>query len=163
MATIYATQGLARSLSDELQARSLFDALFAVAMMLIGVSTVALAWRQGASAVQYGIGLGVAAVYLLVFVRMGIPEERTHLIEYGVVALLIHESLRERRAPHAALGAIALASAFGLIDELIQAVVPSRTYDSEDVVFNTLAAVMAVAARLAIEAGGRRRDERRKL
>ena len=32
--------------------------------------------------------MGIAATYLLVFVRMAIPTERSHLIEYGVVAVL---------------------------------------------------------------------------
>ena len=49
-----------------------------------------------------------------------------------------------------------IASLAGLVDELIQAVVPSRVYDTEDVVFNVLAACIAIGARLLVEAAGRR-------
>lgn len=155
-ATIYATMGLARTLSDELRTRALFDSLFAVAMLLVAASAVAFAWHRRATAAQWGVGLGVAAVYLLIFVRMGIPEERTHLIEYGVVALLAHEALRERGTRHDAIAAIVIAGVAGLGDELIQAVVPSRVYDTEDVIFNVLAAAIAIGARLLVEAAGRR-------
>lgn len=125
-------------------------------MVLVAASAVAFARHRRANAAQWGVGLGVGAVYLLIFVRMGIPEERTHLIEYGVVALLVHEALRERGTRRAGPLAVVIAGAFGWVDELIQAVVPSRVYDAEDVVFNFLAAIIAVGARLLVEAAGRR-------
>jgi hypothetical protein len=43
------------------------------------------------------IALGIVAVYLMVFTRITILEERTHLIEYSVLAVFIHEALLERR------------------------------------------------------------------
>ncbi len=39
----------------------------------------------------------VTAVYLFTIFRMQIPEERAHLIEYGLVAILIRQALAERR------------------------------------------------------------------
>ena len=60
VATIYATMGLARTLSDELRTRALFDNLFAVAMLLVGASAVSFAWHRKATAAQWGVGLGVA-------------------------------------------------------------------------------------------------------
>ena len=55
-----------------------------------------LALRTRPGGAEIGVALGVAAVYLMVFLRMGIPEERTHLIEYRVVAVFICEALAER-------------------------------------------------------------------
>lgn len=40
--------------------------------------------------------LGIAAAYVLAFVRMSIPEERTHLVEYGVVGVFLYQALAER-------------------------------------------------------------------
>ncbi len=41
--------------------------------------------------------IAVTAVYLFTIFRMQIPEERAHLIEYGLVAILIRQALAERR------------------------------------------------------------------
>ena len=88
-------------------------------------------------------------------VRMVLPEERTHLIEYGVVAVFIHEALKERTAqgrhvPVPALVAVVAASVVGTIDECIQAFLPSRVFDTEDILFNFLAATMAVVSSVAL-------------
>ncbi len=87
----------------------------------------------------------------MVFVRMGSYEERTHLIEYGIVALLIHAALNERamRSPHVpapAILAVTIACFLGVLDELIQALLPTRVFDPRDILFNTLAAILAVGA-----------------
>ena len=100
------------------------------------------------------VALGVAVVYLKVFVQMGL-EERTHLIEYDVVAIFIHEALTERashgrRIPVPAALAILATALVGALDECIQAFLPTRVFDVQDIVFNTLAAVMAVATSLAL-------------
>ena len=69
---------------------------------------------------------------------MGIPEERGHIIEYGVVAVFIHEAFKERasqgrrlRAP--ALVAVLAAALLGALDECIQAFLPSRALPFEGV------------------------------
>jgi VanZ family protein len=81
---------------------------------------------------------------------MGIPE-RSHLIEYGVVAVFIYEALMERasqgrRVPVPALLAILTTSLFGVLDECIQAILPSRVFEPTDILFNVLAALMAIVA-----------------
>ena len=61
---------------------------------------------------------------LLLVLRAGIPpHERTHLIEYGVLAAFVHAALTERarngrRAPLPAIAAIMLTTAVGITDEL---------------------------------------------
>ena len=98
---------------------------------------------------------GVVAAYLLVFVRMSIPTERSHLIEYGVVALFVHEALTERASrgryvPARGLLAVLSTGLTGVIDECIQLALPSRVFDPIDMLFNVLAAVMAVTASTAL-------------
>ena len=158
---IYATLGLARTLAGLLRDRNLLDntAVFAMLVVVAGIVTLALKTRPGGA--EIGVALGVAAVYLLMFIRMAIPEERTHLIEYSVVAVLIYEALTERashghRVPKPALLAILATSLVGVLDEFIQLFLPCRVFDPIDIGFNVLAAVMAIAASLALARAGRK-------
>jgi VanZ family protein len=102
----------------------------------------------------------------MVFVRMAIPEERTHLIEYGVVAVFIHEALIERnkqgrRVRFPALYAVLATALVGALDEGIQEILPSRVFDLRDILFNFLAGFMAVTGNLALR-WARRWNRRRK-
>jgi hypothetical protein len=98
-----------------------------------------------------------AGVYLLLIRRLGIIQERIHLIEYGLVGGLVYEALRERwsvaerprgtrpwRQRFPALAAVLIATAAGWGDELVQAVLPNRYYDLRDVVTNAEAAALLV-------------------
>lgn len=89
--------------------------------------------------------LGLAAVVLMVWVRIENPAERSHLFEYGLLAVFVYQALRERqrngrlsRSP--VLLAILTVAALGWIDEGIQYFLPGRVYDFDDILFNTLAA-----------------------
>lgn len=152
---IYATLGLARTLSDELRNRDLLDNTFFTAFVVLVVAVVirALRFRRGGS--EIFVVLATAIVYLMMFLRMASPEERSHLLEYGVVALLVHEALTERAShgaaiPRPALLAVAITAAVGTVDECIQLLIPSRVFDPVDIGFNVLAAAVAVAATLAL-------------
>jgi VanZ family protein len=97
--------------------------------------------------------------------RMGIPEERTHLVEYGVVSIFIYEALTERlnqgrRVPVPALLAILGAGSLGVLDEGIQALLPSRVFDPVDIAVNVLASTMAVGASVALGWAMRRKSVR---
>ncbi len=77
---------------------------------------------------------------------MAVPEERLHFLQYGLIALLARRALAFGSGPGRQYGlAVLLAGLFGLGDELIQAVLPDRVYDSVDVLINVLAAVLAIA------------------
>lgn len=72
------------------------------------------------------MALGVAVVYLIALIRIQSPEERTHLIEYSLVAMLIHQALTERlrHSPRRVLARVAIVVAvvlLGWLDEGIQA------------------------------------------
>ncbi len=162
VAAIYATLGLARTVTGTLRDRDLLDAAFVAATLLIAVAVVALGLRLRPGVAEIAVVGAVAAVYVLVLVRMALPEERTHLVEYGVVAVLILEALRERqrhgrRVPAAPLLAFGAASLLGVVDELIQAVVPSRVFDPVDMFVNAVAAGLAVVVSATLSWGRRRR------
>lgn len=129
-------------------------------MALVGLTILLLGLRARPRLAQVGVALGIAVVYLLVFVRMAIPEERTHLIEYGVLGVLVYQALLERQrnagAPRRpAILAIAITALLGLVDELIQRFLPGRVFDPRDILFNLLAGTMAVLACVALDRAGR--------
>ncbi len=155
VAGIYSTLGLARTLAESLGSEffSVWAFLAGCLLVLGTVITQGLRVRPGGAEVV--VALGVAAAYLLILVRMSIPTERSHLVEYGVVAIFIHEALTERaargrRVPVPALLAILAASVVGTVDEVIQRLIPNRAFDPVDILFNVLAATMAVSASVAL-------------
>ena len=93
--TIYSTLGLTRTLAGALRDSGVLATLFLLGMILVAATVAAQALKTRPGGAEIAVALGVAAVYLLLFVRMAI-EERTHLIEYGVVAVFIYEALAER-------------------------------------------------------------------
>jgi len=154
LAVIYATLALASSLVGELAARGVLDEAFILAFVLIGAAIVLQGLAVGRRGLEWGVLAGVFAVYLLLFVRLGIPE-RSHLMEYGVLALLVQEALLERRLNGKRIGAPRLLAVVatglaGLVDEMIQFALPERVFDLRDVVVNVAAAAIAVLGAAAV-------------
>ena len=148
---IYCLIFIGRPLSGYLRERDLLTNAFWVAIWLTLATVLWHGWKQKIGRLEIGVWMGVAAVYLLVILRMAVPEERSHLIEYSILAVFIHEAIKERVANGGkvwmpALSAILITVAIGLLDEGIQLIVPGRVFDPIDMIFNTGAAVMAVTA-----------------
>ena len=162
---IYSTLGLAATLAGVLHERGLFNAaIFLLCALLVGATVVTQGVKARPGGVEIAVALGIAAVYLLVFLRMASPVERSHLMEYGVVGVFIYAALAERashgrRVPLPPLLAILATSALGLLDECIQVFLPSRVFDPIDILFNLLAGTMAVAASVALAWARRRREK----
>jgi len=152
---IYATLGPAQVLVEALRERNLLRVSVVAVLLGVGVP-IAVRWiksRPGQR--EIGVALGIAAVYLMAWIRILSWEERTHLFEYGLVAILIHQALTERlrhdrRVLVPAVLAVAVTALLGWLDEGIQAILPNRIYDLRDVGFNALAGLMAIAASLAL-------------
>lgn len=165
VAAIYATLGLARKLSGLLRDQGLISDVFWLGLILVGMAILIQGLKKPPSNAEIGVALGVAGVYLIAFLRMTIPEERSHIIEYTIVALFIHEALLERanhgrHVPKPALLALAIAMLLGWIDEGIQLFLPSRVFDFRDILFNTLAALMAITASVTLRWARRRFGDR---
>lgn len=149
---IYSTLGLAGTLAEVLRERNLLDASFTLAFLLVVAAIVGSALKRRPGRREIWVALGVTAVFGMVVVRMGIgPEERTHLFEYGLLAVLVHQALTERvrngrRVPIPAILTIAVTALLGWVDEGIQAILPNRLYDIRDVGVNALAGLMAIVA-----------------
>ena len=155
LVAIYSTLGVTSRLAAAIRERGLIEELVLISLLLLAAAVVMIGLRSRPRGAVIGFAIGVFGVYLLAFLRMGSPEERTHLFEYTILALLIYEALNERAAqgshvPVPALLAILVTVLLGWIDEGIQALLPNRVYDLRDVGFNALAATMAVAASIVL-------------
>ena len=95
VAAVYSMLGLA-PLTGILRSYGLLSGLFMIGMLLVGATILTQGLKSRPGGVEICIALGVAAVCLLLFMRVASLEERTHLIEYGVVAVFIYEALSER-------------------------------------------------------------------
>jgi len=160
VAGVYSTLPLSSILSDVLYHEGAAAVAFLVAMALVGATVLTEGLTLRPRGLEIGIALGIAAVYMMVLVRMAIPE-RSHLIEYGVVAALLYEALLERRrggrpVPVPWLLAIVLTTLVGTLDETVQVFLPHRTFDPVDVLFNLMAAAGAVLT-MALLAWARRK------
>ena len=118
------------------------------------------------SGANLGIVVCVAATYVLVFVRFTSTEERSHLIEYGVVAAFIHEALAERASQGRPVAfypvlAVLATAIIGVVDEFIQRFIPNRVFDPQDIFFNAMAGAIAVAAIAALDWAQKRTDSTR--
>lgn len=163
--TIYGTLALRRTLVEFLREEALLGLGFVCGMVLIGVGVLLLALRVRPRGIEIGVAISVMAVYLMVMLRMAIPEERSHLIEYSVVAALIYAALTERASqgrhvPVPALLAVLITTLVGTVDEGIQWLLPNRYFNLYDILFNLLAAVMAVTASVMMGWARRWRAER---
>lgn len=163
---IFATLEVAQSVAAYFDGGFVGVWLFGASCLLVLAAVVTRGLTRRPSGAELAVALGVSAVYLLIFVRMAIPTERSHLIEYGVLALLMHEALLERASnarwvPFPGVLAISGSSAIGVVDELVQRLLPSRVFDVQDIVFNILAAALAVVSSLALAAARRWADQRR--
>ena len=75
----------------------------------------------------------------------------SHIIEYSVLAIFIHnvliESVNEmRQIVKPALIALLLTFLLGTFDESIQIILPNRVFDVNDIAFNSLAGLMAIGS-----------------
>lgn len=145
LVTIYATLGFAGEVAGFLQEQGLLEIGFITGLGLAALATFSQWLMRRPSAREVWAMLGLAAVVLMVWVRIENPAERSHLFEYGLLAVFVYQALRERqrngrlsRSP--VLLAILTVAALGWIDEGIQYFLPGRVYDFDDILFNTLAA-----------------------
>lgn len=121
---------------------------FAAGMVLVGIAVLTQGLKVTPAGVEVGIVLGMAAVFLFLAVRLSIPE-RSHLLEFGVLAILVYEALLARSAlrkiPGTAFWTFLVCTGIGVLDESLQLLIPDRVFDWEDILFNTLAVLTAVA------------------
>ena len=145
---ILSTLAFGRQLQHIVMAQNTQAVFFWVGLILIGVTIIVHGLKVRPSKTEWTIWFGLAAVYILFIVRLGVPE-RTHLMEYSVLAIFIHKALIERlslknQVLMPALLAFMVTLILGILDECVQMFLPNRVFDPLDMLFNSLAALMAI-------------------
>ena len=145
---IFSTLFIGSPLLDLLSNQNIQAAIFLIGMILIS----ALIFYHGLKSTSLnnmtGVYIGLIAVYLMLFLRLGLSE-RTHLMEYSVLAIFIYQALKERlknsdKPIKPALLAVVIACLIGALDEIIQFFVPDRVFDLNDIFFNCFAVLSAI-------------------
>jgi len=92
--------------------------------------------------------VAIAACYLWWTARLWErPEEAVHLLEYGVLGVLLHRALRLRiRDATVYISAAALGLLVGTVDEIIQWITPGRYWDFRDIAINGGSGALALVA-----------------
>lgn len=134
--------------------QNLNGALFFYTMIAIAATVILHAVLTESGKAEITIWLGLSAVYIMLYARLGFAE-RSHLFEYSILAIFIHKALIERsiqnkKNPIHSLVAFLIAFGIGIVDEFIQLFLPNRVFDIFDILFNGLAAFMAIAGSSAI-------------
>ena len=129
--------------------------IFLLGMVLVGATIIVHGLKTRPSKTEIVIWIGLAAVFLMFFLRLGLPE-RSHLMEYSVLAIFVHRALIERASQgnqvlKPAILAFSATLIIGVLDECIQIFLPSRVFDPNDILFNSFAAFMAIGLSLGLQ------------
>ena len=150
---VFGTLSYARTVFDLISSAGFADTFkVAISIILFSFGAAMLGWMLMVAKIRrlsdYLLLAGLAAVYLVVLLTLSdMPVERVHLIEYGLIGLLAHQALRHRFAGgDRALLAVLVTLDVGLIDEVIQGLLPRRFYDTKDILVNTIAGLLGVLA-----------------
>ncbi len=113
--------------------------------------------RRGLTPARLLVLAAVAALFVgLVWSLRDSPEEALHSVQYAVLGTLLFRALDRHPGGLAGYAAAAMAGiGLGIIDELIQWLVPGRTFDYRDLGINGLSAVLALVAMGAVRGTAR--------
>ena len=155
---IYASLYSVRPVAEWLRDRNLLRVTIVV--LFVGVAAALLRWSLARAPGRRELVVLAATgmVYLAVLWPIRMPEERFHLLEYGLFAGLAYAALLERRrpgtemrwSPRPAALVVVITGLAGWVDEGIQHLLPNRHFDWVDVGLNVLAGLLAVAALAAL-------------
>jgi hypothetical protein len=150
--TIYGTSGRARDVSI-LVRQQVGDALsfLVTAGLILILSGVLFLFRHSISRRNILPLCPVIIGYGICLWWLKIPEERFHLLQYGLLTALCIKALPDRiRGISRSVLAVTLVAGVGIGDELIQWLRPNRVGDVRDVLINAVAALLAQALITAI-------------
>lgn len=155
MFAIFSILAFGRPFQEMLRDQNIQAVFFLSGMILTGATIIVHGLKVKPSKTEIAIWFGLSAVYIMFVFRLGAPE-RSHLIEYSVLAIFIHKALNERvnqekKWPLTAIIALLLTALIGTLDEWIQLFLPERVFDPEDILFNALSALTAIGVSLAIQ------------
>lgn len=148
--TILSTLFMGRPFANQLRDQNVQAVFFLIGMFMVGIAVLLHGLISKPSKIEYAVLFGIIGVYVMFFFRLGAPE-RSHLIEYSVLAILLHKAIRREIAPEHSIWKPAILAwlsgiFLGTLDEGIQFFLPERVFDPVDIVFNSMAISMAIIA-----------------
>ncbi len=154
-AGIYATLFVGQPLLNFFNSQKLQAGIFISGMILVAVMIFIHAWQVKWRKLTILLALGMTAVYLMLFLRLGLSE-RTHLFEYSVLAIFIHLALIERakhlrNLRYPLLIAFFLSNIMGILDECLQIPLPNRRFDPVDIFFNGFVILVALGSHAVLQ------------
>ena len=113
---------IGRPLLEVFKDQELQAGVFLLGMVIIGICIILYGIVSKPKLVELILIFGIIAVYILLFLRLGLPE-RSHLIEYSTLSLTIHQALIERKKqgkkiPYLNLYALILTCSVGVMMKL---------------------------------------------
>ncbi|NER11692.1 VanZ like family protein [Muriicola jejuensis] len=152
--TILSTLFIGQPLANELRDQNVQAVIFVLGMLLVTIAVLLHGLIHRPGSVEYAFLIGIAAVYVMFFFRLGAPE-RSHLIEYSVLAVLLHKSFKKKYLADSGnwksgIMAWLWGVCLGALDEGIQYFLPHRVFDPLDIAFNSIAVTMAIGVSIVL-------------
>ncbi len=143
---IYGGLFLGRPMQKALWDQDLQFVLFLSGFVLTIVAVIVYALQVKPKKLEVFVWIGLLSVFIMLTFRLGAPE-RSHLLEYCLLMVFLHGALKERigiekKAVVLVIYSTLIVCLIGTVDEGIQAVIPNRVFDPQDIIFNCLAALM---------------------
>ena len=121
----------------------IFGLLFFVGIGFLLRSSQGAAWvhiKRATWYIVFFVIIGVIAIHLK------IPEERIHLVEYGILSFFVYRALRFDFSGFILFFlTFVTVSGFGFFDEVIQGILPNRYFGWRDVLLNAIGGIMGIA------------------
>jgi VanZ family protein len=147
VAFIYATLNVAPAPLRFLRSLNLLRlTLTAVYLAGLGYLMIRLLRHPKYTAWRMILLVGVWALYPLFARFTTSPEEQLHFFEYGLVGVLFARALRADgpRTRMTYIGAGALGTLAGWLDEVLQGLLPNRHYDVRDIALNAVSVALGL-------------------
>jgi hypothetical protein len=148
---IYCTIPLARAFREavnEQVGREMFLYVTLAVVLAVAIAAFVSLSRRKLPVNAYLCLFAIFLVFMaFVYSLREIPEEAVHVLEYGVLGLLVYRALTHRVRDYSIyiLGSL-IVGMIGILDEYIQWVVPSRYYELRDISINFCAGALSQVA-----------------
>ncbi|MGQ9630038.1 MAG: VanZ family protein [bacterium] len=163
--TLSAARGISGFLSSLLGGRNLsllIDVLYGTAgLTACGYISIS---RRGRDILSLLYIVLVAGIYIYFLDMYEAFLEKVHFLEYGLLGVFALYAFKNHlREKFALPSALILTGFLGYIDEVIQGILPNRTYDIRDVFLNALGGALGVATWRALTVDRRGAEMRRRI
>lgn len=121
------------------------DYLAAVTLAVFGLAIIFYLFVKE-KGIRNFVWLGVLALaYAFGLSRLKLSIERIHFVEYGLLSIFVFRALRHHLKNKSAYVWSGIAVfCFGFLDEGIQYMLPTRVYDTRDVIVNGIAGILGL-------------------